>query len=334
MTAVRPSVSAFLSGEVSVGPRPSGNFALNRKAPPKKRPAPKKKVERRRVASRPVAFLSRCRTAPAARLTSPGQSEENRATHVFSGYACRTLDGQRMQKPSKETIIAAYNDLVKERGGKPSGEGVFKRETGISPYHWRGGYWRSWSAFQTAAGYAPNSPTQKIPDEILLHRFAELALERKEIPTQADLALKRKEDPSFPDKAAFSRWGGRDPLLGKVAEYCEGKEQFAPVLELLKRGVSNRLEDRLESFRIKGFVYLLRSGKNFKLGRTNAAGRRLRELAIQLPQKPDTVHVIETDDPEGIEEYWHHRFAEKRRGGEWFTLSPEDVRAFKKRRFQ
>jgi hypothetical protein len=123
-----------------------------------------------------------------------------------------------MQKPSKELIIGAYNDLVREQGGKLIGEGVFKRETGISPYYWRGGYWRSWSAFQADAGYAPNSPTQKIPDEILLHRFAELALERNQVPTQADLALKRKEDPSFPDKAAFKRWGGRDALLAKVAE--------------------------------------------------------------------------------------------------------------------
>ena len=173
-----------------------------------------------------------------------------------------------------------------------------------------GGYWRSWSAFQADAGHAPNSRTQKIPDETLLHRFAELALERNEIPTQADLSLKRKEDPSFPDKAAFGRWGGRDALLAKVAEYCGRKEQFAPVIEFLKLGVSSGLDHRLDSFRIKGFVYLLRSGKNYKIGRTNATGRRLRELSIQLPQKPDTVHVIETDDPEGIEQYWHRRFAE------------------------
>lgn len=239
-----------------------------------------------------------------------------------------------MQKPSKEKIIATYHRLVREHGGTLIGERIFMRETGFSYHYWKGGYWRSWSAFQVDAGYAPNSPNEKIPDEILLHRFAELALERNEIPSEADLMIKRQEDPSFPSKAAFRRWGGRDPLRAKVAEYCEGKEQFAPVLDLLTQGVSNSLDHRLDSSLIKGFVYLLRSGKNYKLGRTNAVGRRLRELAIQLPQKPDTVHVIETDDPEGIEQYWHRRFAEKRQGGEWFALSPEDVRAFKKRRFQ
>lgn len=237
-------------------------------------------------------------------------------------------------KLSKESIIAAYNDLMKERGGKPIGIGVFTRETGISQYYWRGGYWRTWSAFQAEAGHTPNIPTQKIDDETVLRRFAELALERQQIPTQADLRIKRREDPSFPDYNVFTRWGNQDSLLAKVAEYCEGREQFAPVLALLKHGASSSLDRRLDSFDIKGFVYLLRSGKHYKLGRTNAAGRRLRELAIQLPEKPDTVHVIETDDPEGIEKYWHQRFAEKRQGGEWFALSAEDVRAFKKRRFQ
>lgn len=240
----------------------------------------------------------------------------------------------RMQKPSRESIIAAYNDLVAEKGGKVIGEGVFTKESHFSRYYWHGGFWRSWSAFQADAGHTPNEPNQKTEDETLLQRFAELALDRKEVPTEPDLVLKRKEDPSFPSKGCFRRWGSRESLLSKLGEYCEGKPQFKVVSDLLKQGISVNLDRRLDSLQIRGFVYLLRYGKYYKLGRTNAVGRRLRELAIQLPKKPDTVHVIETDDPEGIEQYWHRRFAEKRQEGEWFALSSEEVKAFKKRKFQ
>lgn len=84
---------------------------------------------------------------------------------------------------------------------------------------------------------------------------------------------------------------------------------------------------------VVGFVYLMKAGRFYKIGRTNSTGRREYELSIQLPKKASMVHQIKTDDPVGIEEYWHKRFRHKRRNGEWFELSSADVTAFTRRRF-
>jgi hypothetical protein len=82
-----------------------------------------------------------------------------------------------------------------------------------------------------------------------------------------------------------------------------------------------------------GFVYLARMGKYYKIGHTGSVGRRQYEIALQLPEKLTLVHSISTDDPAGIEAYWHKRFEQKRANGEWFELAAQDVRAFKRRTF-
>jgi hypothetical protein len=81
-----------------------------------------------------------------------------------------------------------------------------------------------------------------------------------------------------------------------------------------------------------GFVYLLKSGRYYKIGRSNASARREYELAIQLPERPRLVHQIRTDDPVGIEEYWHKRFTDKHKNGEWLELSVAELRSFTRRK--
>ena len=81
---------------------------------------------------------------------------------------------------------------------------------------------------------------------------------------------------------------------------------------------------------VVGEVYLFKSGRYYKIGRTKDTVRREAEIRIQLPEACDLIHSIKTDDPSGIEVYWHRRFEAKRKQGEWFDLSPADVKAFKR----
>lgn len=239
-----------------------------------------------------------------------------------------------MNRPSKELLLSTYRRIVDSNGGRKVGERVFLRETGFSHHLWKGVYWRSWSELQRAAGFTANTATERIPDEVILRRLAELTLELGSVPSEPDIMLKRKRDPTFPSKATYRRYGGRDALIDRLREFCFNNTEFSDAVSILDepRPIETQAETRNRT--VNGFVYLIRSGKSYKIGRATAAGRRIRALSIQLPQKPDTVHVIATDDPEGIEQYWHRRFAEKRQGGEWFVLTPEDVRAFKARRYQ
>ena len=73
-----------------------------------------------------------------------------------------------------------------------------------------------------------------------------------------------------------------------------------------------------------GFVYLIKSGHYHKIGLTRRNPRtRLKELTT--PEGVSLVHVIETEDPEGLEQYLHNEFKDKRAEREWFNLDKEDV---------
>jgi Meiotically Up-regulated Gene 113 (MUG113) protein len=167
-----------------------------------------------------------------------------------------------------------------------------------------------------------------------------LTRELGRFPIDGDLLLKTRQDVGFPNRSTFNRLGSKTERVSRVIAYCTGREGFEDVLAICSQATmaapvpadAEREDTRDRDVPI-GYVYLLRYGRHYKIGKTNAFGRRERELAIQLPDRAHTVHVIRTDDPAGIEEYWHKRFASKRGNGEWFDLDPADVRAFKRRKF-
>ncbi len=226
--------------------------------------------------------------------------------------------------------------MAKSNGGVPIGRGRFERETGIKESDWAGRFWVRWNEAIKEAGFEPNKLNIAHEEEFLLEQYASLIRELGRIPVRGEVIMKRRTDPDFPSAKTFDRFGNKAQVLAKVAEYCRAKgyDDVVAVYEATTvRPEATDSENEKDDEIVFGFVYLIKSGRHFKIGRSNAIGRREREIALQLPDKANTVHVIKTDDPPGIEAYWHQRFADRRKNGEWFELSASDVKAFKRRRF-
>jgi len=237
---------------------------------------------------------------------------------------------------TKDHIVAEIRRTAAQNAGKPLGRQRFLAETGIRESDWAGKYWIRWREALAEAGFGPNQLQSAFPDADLLAPLAALAKELGRFPVRAEIKIRRRTDPSFPSVNTFNRFGGQKALAARLREFClaRGEEGLASLcFPTLESSPDTERAPEPAKDSEPGFVYLMKSGRFYKIGRSNAVGRRERELAIQLPEKAKVVHSIRTDDPIGIEEYWHKRFDERRKNGEWFELTAQDVSAFRRRKF-
>ncbi|MBV9294142.1 MAG: GIY-YIG nuclease family protein [Acidobacteriaceae bacterium] len=234
----------------------------------------------------------------------------------------------------RQQILEDIKRLALENGGQAPGRQAFENATGVKMSQWYPHTWLRWGDALAEAGYAPNSFQAKTGDDELLERYIAFTRELGRFPVEGEIRRKGREDQSFPSHSVFRRFGGKQKLLNAVAAYGQKRTGYEDVLalcDLRKNGPHPHSPIRKSEPRIATeFVYLMKSGTHYKIGRTNSVGRRGSELAIKIPVPPTTIHSIETDDPIGVEAYWHRRFADKRGQGEWFVLTQEDVKAFKR----
>jgi hypothetical protein len=235
-----------------------------------------------------------------------------------------------------EHIISEIRRTAQANRGNALGRQRFEAVTGIRFHDWFGRHWTQWSDAVREAGLEPNRMSEAYGEEVLLEKLVLLTRRLKRVPTDGELRLATKNDSTFPSHSAFRRLGLKPERVSRVISFCECRSEYNDVAALWKSvAVSEPPPDaevRCPAPSAVGYVYLFKHGtrREYKVGRTNNPLRREGELGIQLPEKLAPVHHIKTDDPAGIESYWHTRFATKRKEGEWFALTPDDVRAFKR----
>jgi len=235
---------------------------------------------------------------------------------------------------NKEDILAEIRRTAQENGGKPLGVVRFESVTGIRPYDWQK-FWPRIGDAQQEAGFAPNKLVGAYGDDFLIEKVIDLTRELKRFPVALEMRIKKRSDPTFPNDGVFVRFGNKAEFITRVLGYCKDKAGYDDVVGLLEplSEVKTASDDRATNISADerfGEVYLFKSGRYYKIGMTKDIVRRGSELRIQLPEKMDLIHSIKTDDPSGIEAYWHRRFDAKRMNGEWFDLNAADIRAFRR----
>jgi hypothetical protein len=234
----------------------------------------------------------------------------------------------------KNHIISEIKRIAEKNNGKAPGSMMFERETGIRKSDWYPEIWLRWSDALLDAGYAPNKFQTAIDNDLIIQSYIGLVRELGKLPVAGEIRRKSKSDRSFPSHNVFNRFGGKEKLIEAVILYCQthlGNEDIITLCSEYNPSSPEQQKDSRKTSKVSsGFVYLMKSGKHYKIGRTISVGRREREFAIKIPVPPKTIHSIETDDPVGVEAYWHDRFKDKRGEGEWFDLSSDDISAFKR----
>lgn len=232
----------------------------------------------------------------------------------------------------KEHILSEIRRLV-DVAGKIPGQETFSRETGIDIHKWRGIYWAKWSDAVKEAGYEPNKFQGRSDKKELLIKVAAATRHFQHFPTTSELRLYGKQNPrGLSIRTAMSVFVGRNELLNALRTFATSDPDYGDIISLLPEEVEQPRQSTNKTS--EGFVYLLKSGRYFKVGRSDEIMKRVKQITITLPESVELIHTIRTDDPAGIEAYWHRRFATLRANGEWFKLGPNELRAFRKRKYQ
>jgi hypothetical protein len=226
--------------------------------------------------------------------------------------------------------------LAASNGGKAPGKELFRSETGIADSEWYGKLWVRWNDAVVDAGLTPNEMRGRLSSDLVLDKFAEVCRHYGRPPSSAELRFYARQTPNFISHNTFdAHFGSKAGVIAALRDRASARGEtdlvaLLPEATLPQPDTPNPNSNSLAD----GWVYLLQSGPHFKIGRSDELEKRVKQISVSLPEKVELVHAIKTDDPPGIEAYWHRRFADQRANGEWFKLSAADVKAFKRRKFQ
>ena len=238
-----------------------------------------------------------------------------------------------MLRRTKEDIIKELKKCFKENGNKTPSEKIFYETTEVKITD-RRKFWPNYGELVREAGLTPNKfDKTKYTSKQLCKMFVGIMRDKHTWPTRGLLDVKHNEDLNFPDSSTFyNKLGLAKKLAGTILDFVGDKRGYDDVIKIcnLAREKFKANDKEVGEDLITGFVYLGKQHGRYKIGKTKNLYRRREDITLMGSEEFDLLHWIETDDMGGIEAYWHTRFKQKWIRGEWFKLSPSDIKVFKR----
>lgn len=78
-----------------------------------------------------------------------------------------------------------------------------------------------------------------------------------------------------------------------------------------------------------GYVYILRYGYYYKIGKANNVSSRITDLGVSMPEEPELIHTIEASEPFIAEKYLHDLFESQKVRREWYDLTEDNIQWLK-----
>jgi len=102
------------------------------------------------------------------------------------------------------------------------------------------------------------------------------------------------------------------------------------MLKVIRKEARRAIEKRLWRARVNkelagGFVYVVRAGNLYKIGRARNVQMRMQAIQCGCPESIDLILTKETKFPAALECRFHEEFHDYRRNGEWFALEQEHI---------
>src|SRR5690242_8849162 len=118
----------------------------------------------------------------------------------------------------KEHILDEIRRTAAANGGVPPGRKRFYSETGIRESDWLGVHWARWSEAISEAGLTANQFQSAYSSDLMLRKYAHLALELGRLPVNAELRMKCRNEPEFPAESTFrNRFVTKEKLIRELA---------------------------------------------------------------------------------------------------------------------